>query len=213
MKAVNRRDFLKTTGLGAVSLGLPGRLGAATAGPAGKPNIIFVFADQMRFCEMGCAGNKAIRTPNLDRLASQGGDAFQCIQLHAVVHALCAQLITGRYGPATTLINNDIHLPDNEITIAKVLKAQGTRRVISANGTWTEDGGRSRATRGSWDMCRRSRGRASISGRHANAITNISTPFISGTRRTKCRRPAMNRRCRRILPSILFPETRRSRFC
>lgn len=36
------------------------------------PNILFMMADQMRSDALSCAGNKAIRTPNLDRLASEG---------------------------------------------------------------------------------------------------------------------------------------------
>lgn len=45
-------------------------LSAAT--PQRPPNILFMMADQMRSDVLSCAGNRAIRTPNLDRLASQG---------------------------------------------------------------------------------------------------------------------------------------------
>ena len=37
-----------------------------------RPNILFIMADQMRADLMGCAGNPAAKTPNLDWLASQG---------------------------------------------------------------------------------------------------------------------------------------------
>jgi len=37
-----------------------------------KPNIIFVFADDMGFGDLGCYGNKVIRTPYLDKMASEG---------------------------------------------------------------------------------------------------------------------------------------------
>lgn len=40
--------------------------------PGGRPNVLFLCADQFRFDCMGCAGNAVIRTPNLDRLASMG---------------------------------------------------------------------------------------------------------------------------------------------
>ena len=36
------------------------------------PNILFMMADQMRADVLSCAGNSAIRTPNLDRLAAEG---------------------------------------------------------------------------------------------------------------------------------------------
>ncbi len=37
-----------------------------------KPNIVFIMADDLGWGEVGCYGQKAIRTPNIDRLASQG---------------------------------------------------------------------------------------------------------------------------------------------
>jgi arylsulfatase A-like enzyme len=36
------------------------------------PNILFMMADQMRSDALSCAGNSAIRTPNLDKIASEG---------------------------------------------------------------------------------------------------------------------------------------------
>jgi choline-sulfatase len=49
----------------------------AAAAPAGRPNILFIMADQMRGDCMGADGNKVIRTPNLDRLAAEGA-RFRC---------------------------------------------------------------------------------------------------------------------------------------
>lgn len=43
-----------------------------TSNKESPPNILFIMADQMRSDALSCAGNKAIRTPNLDRLASEG---------------------------------------------------------------------------------------------------------------------------------------------
>lgn len=39
---------------------------------ADKPNIVMVMADDMGYWSMGCAGNREVRTPNLDRLAGEG---------------------------------------------------------------------------------------------------------------------------------------------
>jgi len=38
----------------------------------GKPNVIFILADDQRFDELGCAGHPLIKTPNIDRLAREG---------------------------------------------------------------------------------------------------------------------------------------------
>ena len=58
-----RRDFLKTAALA------PAILGAAADTP---PNVVFVICDQMRADALGALGGRNGRTPNLDRLASQG---------------------------------------------------------------------------------------------------------------------------------------------
>ena len=43
-----------------------------------KPNIIFILADDMGYCDLSCYGNKYIETPNIDRLAATGTAFTQC---------------------------------------------------------------------------------------------------------------------------------------
>ena len=38
----------------------------------GRPNVLIVYPDQMRFDVMGCVGHPVVKTPNIDRVASQG---------------------------------------------------------------------------------------------------------------------------------------------
>jgi len=77
---MNRREFIKTIGLGAIHLG-----GLTMAGCASgtqrlsgntqvqqQPNIIFLMSDDQRWDLMGCMGNPVIKTPNMDRLAAEG---------------------------------------------------------------------------------------------------------------------------------------------
>ncbi len=45
---------------------------AATAAEAARPNVVFILADDLGWGDLGCYGNRHIRTPNLDRLARQG---------------------------------------------------------------------------------------------------------------------------------------------
>ena len=61
-----------------------------------KPNIIFILSDDQGMWSMGCAGNKEIITPNLDRLASEGMlfDNFFCAS--PVCSPARASLLTGR---------------------------------------------------------------------------------------------------------------------
>jgi arylsulfatase len=46
--------------------------GIAWAAPESPPNIVFIIADDLGYGDLGCFGQKQIRTPNLDRLAAEG---------------------------------------------------------------------------------------------------------------------------------------------
>ena len=72
-----KRSF-RTSSLQAV-VGLACFITTAAAGFASAPdtskrpvNLLFIMTDQQRFDALACAGNKVIRTPNLDRLAGEG---------------------------------------------------------------------------------------------------------------------------------------------
>ncbi|MEI6245107.1 MAG: arylsulfatase [Acidobacteriota bacterium] len=66
---MKRREFLKTASLGAAALALP--IGEQST-PSRKPNIIYILADDLGMGEVGCYGQKKIRTPNIDRIAAEG---------------------------------------------------------------------------------------------------------------------------------------------
>jgi arylsulfatase A-like enzyme len=57
-------------GLGILSAGACSNRGNEKASPPEKPNILFIAVDDLR-PELGCFGNTIIRSPNIDRLASQ----------------------------------------------------------------------------------------------------------------------------------------------
>ncbi len=70
MTKLTRRDFLKISSLGAATLTLPAWL-IACQSKTKRPNILFIAVDDLR-TELGYYGNAIIKTPNIDRLASQG---------------------------------------------------------------------------------------------------------------------------------------------
>lgn len=77
---MDRRDFLRTVGLGAATLAFPGRRGepeglAGAFGPRKRPNFVFIIIDDLGWKDMGFMGKEANRyyeTPNIDKLASEG---------------------------------------------------------------------------------------------------------------------------------------------
>jgi len=125
---LNRRTFLKSAGLGAAALALPGGLLAGGATPAGqRPNLLFVFADQMHGFAMGCMGDAGYRTPHLDRLAKAGTlfrNTYSCAPLCTPFRAT---LFTGRYGSQTGILGNSKPLPAGARTLAGCLNDGGWR--------------------------------------------------------------------------------------
>ena len=69
-----------------------------------RPNILFIFADDWGFGDLGCHGNKVLETPNLDRLASQGSDFHQFTVASGVCSPSRTALLTGQF-PARYCIN------------------------------------------------------------------------------------------------------------
>jgi len=71
---MQRRDFFRIAGLGIASMALPGCLNAArkTVGENKHPNIIYILVDDLGYGDLGCYGQKRIKTPNLDKMADEG---------------------------------------------------------------------------------------------------------------------------------------------
>jgi len=137
---MSRRRFVRGLSAAAASaaLGLAASEDVHAAGR--RPNIVYVFADQMRAQAAGFMGNKQVRTPNLDRLAAQGIVFENTVSTCPVCTPYRAALLTGRYPLTTGMVLNDAPLPTTEVTIAKVLKRAGYRTGYV--GKWHLDGPR-----------------------------------------------------------------------
>ena len=62
-----------------------------------KPNILIIYPDQMRSDAMGCAGNKVVKTPNIDRLAQEGMHFTEAYTSYPVCCPFRASVLTGKY--------------------------------------------------------------------------------------------------------------------
>lgn len=62
-----------------------------------RPNIVCVLCDDMGYADLGCYGSRAIRTPNLDRLATEGVRFTDFYSSNALCSPSRAGLLTGRY--------------------------------------------------------------------------------------------------------------------
>ena len=122
---ITRREFIKGTGALAGGLVLGSRLPGLAAQPDRKPNIVFIFADQLRAQALGCYGDKQAKTPNIDRLAAQGCRFDNAISTWPVCSPFRGMLLTGRYPMSNGVVENNRPLWDNQPTIATVLKSHG----------------------------------------------------------------------------------------
>ena len=104
----------------------------------GKPNIVYLLADQWRAAATGYAGDPNVKTPNLDRLAKEGLNFRNAVSVCPVCTPYRAALLTGRYPTSTGMFINDAHLPDTEICLASELKAAGYATAYI--GKWHLDG-------------------------------------------------------------------------
>ncbi|MCI0684249.1 MAG: sulfatase-like hydrolase/transferase [Gemmataceae bacterium] len=98
--------------------------------PAAPPNFIIVLADDLGWGDLGCYGHPVIKTPNLDRFATQGMRFTQCYAASAVCSPSRSALLTGRTpyrnGVFTWIpAGSEIHLRTSEITIATLLRRLG----------------------------------------------------------------------------------------
>ena len=94
--------------------------------PAHPPNIIFILADDLGYGELGCYGQKRIKTPNIDRLASEGIRFTQCYAGTTVCAPSRCCLMTGLHsGHARIRGNNAYPLQPEDTTVADVLKQAG----------------------------------------------------------------------------------------
>ena len=127
-KEVTRREFLELGAGAAAGAALLSPLGQLlAAGGQRKPNLLFVFADQMRNASLGCMGNAEIHTPNLDQLAKEGVLFRNAISTYPVCTPYRGMLLTGRYATTTGCVANGVELNSSEVTIAELLKSSAYR--------------------------------------------------------------------------------------
>ena len=72
-------------------------LAAATAGAAEAPNVLLILADDLGYASLSCYGSERVKTPNIDRLASEGVRFTQFYSASAECTPSRTALLTGRY--------------------------------------------------------------------------------------------------------------------
>ncbi|NWY10323.1 STS sulfatase, partial [Aphelocoma coerulescens] len=110
-----------------------------------KPNIILLMADDLGIGDLGCYGNRTLRTPNIDRLAVEGVTLTQHIAASPLCTPSRAAFLTGRYPIRSGMAAfsrvgvflfsaSSGGLPSEEITFSKLLKQKGYATALI--GKW-----------------------------------------------------------------------------
>ncbi len=111
------------------------------------PNVIYIYADDMGYGELGCYGQQKIKTPNLDKLAKEGLRFTRHYTSTPVCAPARCMLLTGKNGGhsfirgnyemggfADSLEGGQMPLPEGSFTIANLMKEAGY--VTGAIGKW-----------------------------------------------------------------------------
>jgi len=126
---MSRREVLRSAGTalgGAAVLTQTGRRPLRRNTARGKPNIIFVLADDLGYGDLGCYGQKVIRTPNLDRMAAEGMRFTDAYAGSTVCAPSRCALMTGLHtGHCRIRGNALVPLQPEDVTVAELLQRAG----------------------------------------------------------------------------------------
>jgi len=132
---MKRREFLRNVGQGAAALvaasqfAACGRVGAPKAGESAvgrRPNIIFILADDLGYGDLGCYGQKVIKTPCVDKIAAEGVRFTDCYAGSTVCAPSRCALMTGLHtGHCHIRGNALVPLRRQDVTVAEILKRAG----------------------------------------------------------------------------------------
>lgn len=100
------------------------------------PNVVFVMADDLGYGHLGSYGQKLIRTPNLDRMASEGMRFTQYYARSTICAPSRSVLMTGLHTGHTSVRSNSgaTALVDADITLAERLRERGYKTGLF--GKW-----------------------------------------------------------------------------
>ena len=99
IRRVYRTRKASVLAIGIIAVGLSIYIHGAEAATrrAEKPNIVFIFADDWGWGDLGCHGHPWLKTPNIDRLASEGTEFYQFTVASGVCSPSRAAVMAGHF--------------------------------------------------------------------------------------------------------------------
>lgn len=99
-----------------------------------KPNVVFIFADQLCYSALGCNGNTVVKTPNIDRLGATGTVFDNAYSSCPICAPYRGQLLTGLYSHQNGVVCNEYKLRTDIPTLPSCLQLEGYKTAYI--GKW-----------------------------------------------------------------------------
>ena len=100
-------------------------LPSAVNAQAKRPNIIFILADDHAYQATSAYGNKLVQTPNIDRIAREGGILYNNFVTNSICGPSRATLLTGKYSHKNGYALNEKTFDVNQETFPVLLQQNG----------------------------------------------------------------------------------------
>ena len=94
-------------------------------------NVLFIITDQHRADHMSCAGNPTLKTPNLDRLASDGIRFTSAYAANPICMPNRATIFTGLYPNMHGVRTAGMNLPEDVPTFTEILRKNGYHTFVA----------------------------------------------------------------------------------
>ncbi|MGB2821067.1 MAG: sulfatase [Phycisphaerae bacterium] len=195
-----RREFLRAMGLGAAAASMP--RGLARAAPSkrpfekarGRPNILFIMSDDHAAPAMSCYGSRINKTPNLDRIATEGMRLTNCFCTNSICTPSRAVIMTGKHSHKNGVFTLADRLDERQQTFARLLQKAGYHTGVV--GKWHLKTPPSAFGFDRWEVLPgqgayfdpvmlRSEGRRKHTGYVTDIITDLALDFLKGRPKDK----------------------------
>ena len=109
------------------------------AAAAQRPNVLFILCDDIRWNALSCAGHPTLKTPNIDRLASEGVRFANMFCTTSLCSPSRASILTGLYAHSHGVRDNFTELPSNLTHWPQRLREEGYETAYMGKWHMGED--------------------------------------------------------------------------
>ena len=132
-RVCTRRSFLQGAGATGAAVLAPQLLPASLSQAAARagPNLVFLLGEGARWDESSLAGNKLLRTPNIDRIGREGAAFSQAFCINSLCLPARATILCGLYSHSSGAVDNQhSKVPDRFPIVTDLIRAHGYEVAI-----------------------------------------------------------------------------------